>query len=362
VSIVKIKKQFLGVFMNSYNDILLNKDATIKEALKVIDKGAMRIAIILDEHKKVIGTLTDGDIRRGLLDGLSFESNISNLYFKEPILANINDSKDVIIQKALSKQIYQIPIVDNDGNFVKLEELSTLLKVNAKHNRVILMAGGLGTRLRPLTHDIPKPLLKVGNKPILETIIENFAKYGFVNITISVNYKAAMIKEYFGDGANLGVNIEYIEETKRLGTAGALSLMKERPQEPFFVMNADLLTNVNFEHLLDFHMMEHSVATMCVRKYDYQVPYGVIETEGSYIISIKEKPIHKFFVNAGIYVLSPQVFEYIPKNEFYDMPTLFDDIIKDKLKSISFPIHEYWLDIGRMEEFQQANNEYDKIF
>jgi len=348
--------------MNIYKDILLTKDSTIKEALGVIDKGAMRIAIVLDANEKVVGTLTDGDVRRGLLNGLSLDSSIESLYFKEPTLANINDAKELIIQKALRKQIYQIPIVDDEGRLVKIEELSNLLKTNAKNNRIILMAGGLGTRLRPLTEDVPKPLLKIGNKPILETIIENFAKYGFVNITISVNYKADMIKEYFGDGSALGVNIDYIEETKRLGTAGALSLIKERPQEPFFVMNADLLTNVNFEHLLDFHLMEHSVATMCVREYDYQVPYGVIETEGSLIISIEEKPVHKFFVNAGIYTLSPQVFEYIPKNEFYDMPTLFDDIIKDKLTTVSFPIHEYWLDIGRMSDFEQAQNEYSEIF
>jgi len=348
--------------MNQYKEILLKKTATIKEALKVIDKGAMRIAIVLDKNDTVVGTLTDGDIRRGLLNGLTLDSSIEGLYFKEPTLANVNDSKELIIQKAIRKQIYQIPIVDDAGKLIKIEELSHLLKTNAKHNRVILMAGGLGTRLHPLTQNTPKPLLKVGNKPILETIIENFAKYGFINITISVNYKAEMIKKYFDDGAKFGVNIDYIEENKRMGTAGALSLIKERPQEPFFVMNADLLTNVNFEHLLDFHLIEHSVATMCVREYDYQVPYGVIETEGSNIISIKEKPVHKFFVNAGIYVLSPQVFEYIPKDEFYDMPTLFEDIIKDKLKSISFPIHEYWLDIGRMSDFEQAQNEYGEIF
>ncbi len=348
--------------MNNYADILLRKNSSIKEALEIIDRGAMRIAIVLDEDEKVVGTLTDGDIRRGLLNGLALDSTIEGLYFKEPTLANINDSKELIIQKAIRKQIYQIPIVDDEGRVVKIEELSNLLKTNAKSNRVILMAGGLGTRLHPLTQDVPKPLLKVGGKPILETIIENFAKYGFVNITISVNYKAEMIQEYFGDGATLGVNIEYIEESKRLGTAGALSLIQERPQEPFFVMNADLLTNVNFEHLLDFHMMERSVATMCVREYDYQVPYGVIKTDGSKIVSIKEKPVHKFFINAGIYVLSPQVFEYIVKNEFYDMPTLFNSIVEDKLKSISFPIHEYWLDIGRISDFERAQNEYGEIF
>lgn len=348
--------------MEKYKEILLHKEATIKKALEVIDKGAMRIAIVLDDKEKVVGTLSDGDIRRGLLNGLTLDSSIENIYFKEPTLANINDSKELIIQKAIRKQIYQIPIIDNDGKLVKIEDLANLLKTNAKRNRVILMAGGLGTRLRPLTQDLPKPLLKVGNKPILETIIENFAKYGFVNITISVNYKAEMIQEYFGDGSALGVNIDYIQESKRLGTAGALSLIKDRPQEPFFVMNADLLTNVNFEHLLDFHAFEHSVATMCVREYDYQVPYGVIETDGSRITSIVEKPIQKFFVNAGIYVLSPQVFEYIPKDQFYDMPTLFENIIGDELRTISFPIHEYWLDIGRMSDFEQAQDEYGEIF
>jgi dTDP-glucose pyrophosphorylase len=348
--------------MNNILDIVLNKSSLIREALKVIDKGAIKIAIVVDKDEKVIGTLTDGDIRRGLLNGLTLDSSIDSLYFKEPILANINDSKESIVQKAISKQIYQIPIIDDDGRLVKIEDLANLLKTKSRTNRVVLMAGGLGSRLRPLTEELPKPLLKVGNKPILETIIENFAKYGFVNITISVNYKADMIKEYFGDGSKFGVNIEYIEETKRLGTAGALSLIKDRPQEPFFVMNADLLTNVNFTHLLDFHTFESSVATMCVREYDYQVPYGVIETDGSNIVSIKEKPVHKFFVNAGIYTLSPQVFEYIPKNEFYDMPTLFEDVIKDELKSISFPIHEYWLDIGRMSDFEQAQSEYFGIF
>ena len=348
--------------MINHNEITVFKTQTIKNALEIIDKGAIRIAIVLDDKKKVIGTLTDGNIRRGLLKGLNLDSTIENLYFKEPTLASINESKEQIIQKAISKKLYQIPIVDEEGHLVDIEDLATLLKVTNKRNRVILMAGGLGTRLRPLTENIPKPLLKIGNQPILETIIKNFVKHGFINITISLNYKAEMIKEYFKDGSQFGANIDYIEETKRLGTAGALSLIKNRPQEPFFVMNADLLTNVNFSHLLDFHVYESSVATMCVREYDFQVPYGVIETKGSEITSIKEKPIHTFFVNAGIYALSPQVFEYIPKNQFYDMPTLFDDMIKDKLKMISFPVHEYWLDIGRMSDFEQANVEYSTVF
>jgi len=348
--------------MKNHNNITVFTTQTITDALKVIDKGAMKIAIVLNDQEKVIGTLTDGDIRRGLLKGLNLDSSIESLYFKKPTLATLQESKEQVIQKAISKKLYQIPIVDEEGRLVDIEDLATLLKIGKKRNRVILMAGGLGTRLRPLTENIPKPLLKVGNQPILETIINNFIKHGFVNITISVNYKANMIKEYFKDGSHLGANIDYIEENKRLGTAGALSLIKERPQEPFFVMNADLLTNVNFSHLLDFHVYEKSISTMCVRDYDYQVPYGVIKTNGSEIVSIQEKPIQTFFVNAGIYILSPQVFEFIPKNEFYDMPTLFNDIIQDNLKSISFPIHEYWLDIGRMSDFEQAQMEYESVF
>lgn len=348
--------------MDKLKNLIITESSTIKEALKVIDAGAIRIALVINDKNELLGTLSDGDIRRGLLRNLSLDDSIKDLYFKNPIIASIHDSNEKIIQKAISKQVYQIPIIDEDGKLVDIVNLATLLNITKKRNRVILMAGGLGTRLRPLTEDIPKPLLKVGNKPILETIIKRFSEHGFVNITISLNYKGEMIKDYFGDGSNFGVNIDYIEENIRLGTAGALSLIENKPTESFFVMNADLLTDVNFSHLLDFHSYSNSDATMCVREYEYQVPYGVIETEDSCISSIVEKPIHKFFVNAGIYILSPKVFEYIPKNEFYDMPTLFNTLIKKDKKVISFPIHEYWLDIGRMSDFEQAQSEYFRVF
>ena len=348
--------------MKSIDGIKLNINSTIKEALKIIDSGAIRIALVVDSDNKLLGTLSDGDIRRGLLKNLSLNDTIEDLYSKSPTIASVNDSNERIIQKAISKQVYQIPVVDDEGIVVDIVNLATLLNITKKRNRVILMAGGLGTRLRPLTQDIPKPLLKVGNKPILETIIKNFANYGFVNITISLNYKGEMIKDYFGDGSDFGVNIDYIEENMRLGTAGALSLIENKPNEAFFVMNADLLTDVNFSHLLDFHSFSNSDATMCVREYEYQVPYGVIEVEESNVTSIVEKPIQKFFVNAGIYVLSPKVFDYIPKNEFYDMPTLFNTFIEKEKNVISFPIHEYWLDIGRMSDFEQAQSEYFRVF
>jgi len=342
--------------------VTLKKTATIKETFEVIDKGAIRIAIIVDDENKVIGTISDGDARRGLLQGYTLESSIEELYFKTPTLGYITDSKAGIIKKAVSKKLYQIPIVDQDNKLIYVEDLATLLQMRLRRNKVVLMAGGLGSRLRPLTNDIPKPLLEIGGKPILETIIRNFVKYGFIDIVISVNYKAQMIKDYFGKGEKFGANITYVEENKRLGTAGALSLLEEIPKEPFFVMNADLLTTVNFELMLDFHSAENSMATMAVREYEYQIPYGVVEVNESQIASIQEKPIQKFFVNAGIYILSPRVLDNIPKDEFYDMPTLFDELIQENKKALSFPVHEYWMDIGRMDEFQQAQNEYVRVF
>ena len=348
--------------MKSYKDILLNPTSTIKEALEVIDNGAIRIALVVDENNKLLGTLTDGDIRRGLLKNLSLKDSIETIIFKNPTVCFVEDSKERILEIATSKKLYQMPIVDRNGILIDIKEVNELLKPTLKTNKVVLMVGGLGTRLRPLTEYTPKPMLKVGNRPILETIIINLKKYGFSNIILSVNYKSEIIEDYFKDGSDFGVNIEYIHENKRMGTAGALSLIQDKLTEPFFVMNGDLLTNINFENMMEYHLSNNAVATMGVREYDFQVPYGVVKTEGINILSIEEKPIHQFFVSGGIYILSPQVLKYIPKDKFYDMPTLFEKIIEKKEKTISFPIHEYWLDIGRIEEFERANSEFYEVF
>ena len=348
--------------MKNIKNIKLKQNATIKEALGIIDSGAMQIALVVDDKDKLLGTLTDGDIRRGILRGLDLDSSIETIVFKEPAIAKISSTKEEILKIALSKKLHQIPIVDDNGIVLDLKEIEELVEPKIKTNRVILMVGGLGTRLRPLTQDTPKPMLKVGNKPILQTIVERFAEYGFVNITMCVNFNASIIRDYFGDGKEFGVNIDYVLEQKRMGTAGALSLLKERPSEPFFVMNGDLLTNVNFEHIFNYHMLNKATATMCVREYDYEVPYGVVKMNDNKIIEIAEKPVQKFFVSAGIYMLSPEILDLIPKNEFYDMPALFEKLIKLSKNVISFPIREYWLDIGRMEEYQRANEEYKEVF
>ena len=348
--------------MKNIENIKLRQNATIKEALEIIDSGAMQIALVVDDNDKLLGTLTDGDIRRGILMGLDLDSSIETIVFKEPAVAKISSTKEEILKIALSKKLHQIPIVDDNGIVLDLKEIEELVEPKIKTNRAILMVGGLGTRLRPLTQDMPKPMLKVGNKPILQTIVEKFAEYGFVNITMCVNFNASIIRDYFGDGKEFGVNIDYVLEQKRMGTAGALSLLKERPSEPFFVMNGDLLTNVNFEHIFNYHMLNKATATMCVREYDYEVPYGVVKMNDNKIIEIAEKPVQKFFVSAGIYMLSPEILDLIPQDEFYDMPTLFEKAIAQDKNVISFPIHEYWIDIGRLEEYQKANEEYAKIF
>ena len=348
--------------MKNIEDITVKDSISILEVMKIIDESSKQIAIVTDENNKLLGTISDGDIRRALLKNIPLTESVKEIYFKTPTVASINDSREEIINICKVKKIHQIPIVDSKGNLVGLEILDELISKEKKLNKVILMVGGLGTRLQPLTENIPKPMLEVGNKPILQTIVEKFAEYGYLNIVMCINYKSHVIKDYFGDGTEFGVNIEYVSEKDRMGTAGALSLLKDKPQESFFVMNGDLLTNVNFEHLHDFHTSNNSIGTMCVRDYDFQVPFGVVSIKDTKILSIDEKPKHKFFVNAGIYMFDPEILEYIPKNEFYDMPTLFKKLIDKNKKVISFPLREYWLDVGRIEEYEKANLEYPKEF
>lgn len=348
--------------MKNIDNITLNENSKISDALRIIDSGAMKIALVVDNTGKLLGTLTDGDIRRGLLQGLTLDDGIKPVIFKTPTTAHINETRENILQKALDKKLLQIPIVDDHQLLVGLEVLDDLIRVEGYENKVVLMVGGLGTRLSPLTDTIPKPLLRVGDKPILETIIKNFVTHGFKNIILSVNYKANMIEEYFGDGSELGASIEYIHEENQMGTAGALSLMREKLTEPFFVMNGDLLTNINFDHMYDYHRLHNADATMAVRKYDFQVPYGVVNVSGHSVTSIEEKPIHEFFVSGGIYILDHSVLKYIPDGVFFDMPTLFEKMIDNDNEVVSFPIREYWLDIGRIEEYDKANKEYYGIF
>jgi dTDP-glucose pyrophosphorylase/predicted transcriptional regulator len=342
--------------------ISLHVNSTVVDALNAIDCGTVKIALIVDSDNKLLGTLSDGDIRRALLRKKTLNETIEDVYFKNPIIANKSDSKENLLRLCLINRIAQVPIVDEDRKVIDLFVMDDGLLEKQHENHVVLMVGGLGTRLRPLTENTPKPMLDVGGKPILETIVKRFVDSGFTNITMCLGYKSNVIQDYFQDGSGFGANIDYIVEEKRMGTAGALTLLSERPVNPFFVMNGDLLTNIDFEKMLDFHVDNNSKATMCVREYDIEVPYGVVNIANENILSIEEKPIHSFFVNAGIYLLDPDCIDLIPDNEFYDMPTLFEELIVTKEKIVSFPLQEYWLDIGRIADYERANIEYFSKF
>ena len=337
-------------------------DSTIINALSAINSGSVKIALVVDSDNKLLGTLSDGDIRRALLGKKTLNETIENVYFKNPTTANKGSSKEDLLHLCLINGIAQVPVVDEDRKVIDLFIIDDGLQKKQHENHVVLMVGGLGTRLRPLTENTPKPMLKVGGKPILETIVKRFVEDGFTNITMCLGYKSNVIQDYFRDGSGFGANIDYIVEEKRMGTAGALTLLEKRLDNPFFVMNGDLLTDINFEKMLDFHVEHNSKATMCVREYDIEVPYGVVNVANENITSIIEKPIHSFFVNSGIYLLEPDCIDLIPDNKFYDMPTLFEELIAAKEKIISFPLQEYWLDIGKIADYERANIEYFSKF
>ena len=348
--------------MKRWINILIDKNTTLLETMKIIDDSTLQFAVVVDDANYLLGTVTDGDIRRGILRGEGLDVPIKQVMNASPITASIENTYSDCLNLLKKHKLKQLPIVDMNNRIVDIIFADEDPVAKSNENSVILMAGGLGTRLRPLTENIPKPMLNVGDKPILETIIEGFKRYGFTNFILSVNYKKEIIQNYFQDGSALGVSITYIEEEKRMGTAGPLSLLKKKPTSPFFVMNGDLLTQVNFEQLLRFHEDTNAVATMCVREYEHQIPYGVIETDGQQLISIKEKPLQRSFVNAGIYVLSPEILDYIPQNEFYDMPNLFK-LLMEKQRNVSvFPVREYWLDIGHIADFERADDEYSSYF
>jgi len=352
--------------MNEVKKIILKDDAIMENAIHILNATAAIGApgIVLVTHNSIlVGTITDGDIRRALISGHNLSSFLKSFMRGNPISANESDNKETILEKMRNNGIFQIPIISSEGKIIGIETISHINKNEKYDNPVFLMAGGFGTRLHPLTNNTPKPLLNVGSKPIMETIIEQFIEFGFHNFFISTHYKSEMIKDYFGDGSQWNVSIQYVHEKKPLGTAGALGLLpKSNSDLPIIMMNGDILTKVNFNKLLEYHNKNIAIATMCLREYDFQVPYGVVEIKKTNVIKIIEKPIHKFFINAGIYVLNPKIIESIKKLDYLDMPTLLEKQIESNKKVNSFPIHEYWIDIGRVNQLDQANIEIKTLF
>lgn len=344
---------------HNWKNILVSPLSNIQDVLKVIDNEALQLALVVDLDNRLLGTVTDGDIRRALINDVPLSSPVSEIMFKTPTVIDFNTSKAQILELMNAKQLHSIPILDN-GIVVGLETIHHVTQKPKYDNPVFLMAGGFGTRLKPLTDNCPKPLLKVGDKPILETLLLSFKKAGFHQFYISTHYLPEMIEEYFGDGIKWGVSINYVHEEQPLGTGGALGLLpKDLPDLPVIMMNGDVLTKVDLEALLAFHNENNANATMCVREYEYQVPFGVIESEGNIIKSMVEKPIQRFHVNAGIYVVGRKIVEQVKDHEVVDMPSLLERHLGNNV--LLFPFHEYWLDIGRMDDFNRAQIDYKTL-
>jgi dTDP-glucose pyrophosphorylase len=347
--------------MKSISSHSVSETTSILETIRVIGDGSLQIALVCREGR-LIGTATDGDIRRAILASVPLTASIADVMNRSPITAPVGTTDAAALNLMRRHGIHQLPLVDPVRRVVEVKLIDDLALAQQSDHWVVLMAGGLGSRLKPITDDLPKPLIKVGDKPILETVLGGFAKAGFSKFFISVNYKAEMIQNYFGDGSAWGVEIDYLQENERLGTAGALSLLPSRPTRPFFVMNGDLLTTVNFDQMLKYHLEHQAFSTVCVREHSITVPFGVIDFEDHRLLGIREKPTQKYFVNAGVYLLDPGVLDHLSGNETVDMPTLIERTIAAGKPSVVFPLREYWIDVGRLDDLQRASDEFQRFF
>lgn len=341
-----------------FENIVLSSGASVRDALKAIDKGAIHFALVVDDDRRLIATVTDGDARRGFLRGVGLDSSVTEIMRLNPLVVHVRDGRGSALKLIRDHKLLGVPVVDDDGYVVGIEVIDELVGPPTRDIWVVLMAGGLGVRLRPLTETVPKPMLPIGGKPILETIVRNLSGQGFRRFFVSVNYRREVIQSYFGDGSDFDVEIDYLVEADPLGTAGALSLLPRRPDKPFIVMNGDLLTTVPFQNLMRFHEEHRADATVCIRQYVAEVPFGVVKFEGEKMIGIEEKPKHHHMVSAGIYVLGPTALDYIKPGARCDMPEVLELLVAAGKTVCVFPAQESWLDIGRMDDLERAKEEF----
>jgi dTDP-glucose pyrophosphorylase/predicted transcriptional regulator len=334
--------------------------ASLREAIENLENSGMKIAVVVDERNEIIGTLTDGDIRRALLNGADLTDGISNHLNAKPITVNEKANQSDVALLFDNHKIQQIPVVNDGLEVLGLYVMQGTIQNSDISNTLLVMAGGKGTRLRPNTANCPKPMLKVDGKPILEHIIDKSRSQGIVNYIFSINYLGHMIESYFGDGSKFGIKIDYLVEESPLGTAGSLSLLPKPPTQNLIVINGDVISDINFRSLLEFHDFHKADATMAVKNFEVQNPFGVVMTSGYEISSYVEKPVVSYKINAGVYVLSPIVFPILNKNEYLDMPTFFEGIRDQKLKTVAFPVHESWIDVGRHEDLIAADQAINK--
>ena len=339
---------------DNWREAILSNTANVKNAIEVLNDVKLKIILVVDENGKFEGTILDGDIRRGLLRGLDLNSSIELITHRDALVVPSEMSRDLVLQLMIANKIQQIPIVDSKQQVIGLHLWDEINKATIRSNLMVIMAGGKGTRLHPQTANCPKPLLRVSGKPILEHIIERAKKEGFSNFVLAIHHLGHMIEDYFGNGARFGVTIEYLREEIPLGTAGGLSLLNPIPAEEFIVTNGDVITDIRFGEMLDFHKHQNAAATMAVRLHEWQNPFGVVQTDGIEIIRYEEKPVIRSHINAGVYIIDPSALVYLEKTAPCDMPFLLALLQKDLKRVIAYPIHEPWLDVGHPADLEKA--------
>ncbi|WP_426039851.1 nucleotidyltransferase family protein [Brevundimonas sp. DC300-4] len=340
---------------------LLGPDAPLLDAIARLDAVRRKLIVVVDEDRRLLGSVTDGDIRRGLLRRLPMDAPIREVMNTAPVSLQIDGSDIVALQRLEERGVTLAPLLDRAGRVVGLYP-DTVGTPRPRDNLVVIMAGGRGVRLAPLTQTCPKPMLKVAGRPLLETIIERLRAQGFGRFRLAVNYLAEMIEDHFGDGASMGVEIEYLREDHPRGTAGALSLVRDPVTSPMLVMNGDVLTRMAFGGLIDFHEEHGARATLCLREHQFQAPHGVAEVDGVRMTALREKPTFRWLANAGVYCLEGSVLSRIPAQGPYDMPELLAGLASDGEMVGAYPIHEYWLDIGRPPDFESAQTDFGAVF
>ncbi len=337
----------------------ISPGCSILQALRQVDSSDSQILVVLSSESTLLGVLTDGDIRRALISGLILTDTIDQIINYDFISAPVNTSDKELIGIMSLHQIKHIPIIDNDGRLVGIAYLPELIRRVARTTPIVIMAGGKGTRLRPLTYTCPKPMLDIAGKPMLEIIINQFVDFGFCNFYLSVNYLKEQIIEYFGDGSQFGINISYLIEDIPLGTAGSLSLLSPHIDEPIFVTNGDVLAKINPVHMLEFHHEHDAEATIAVRSYEHQVPFGVVTSNNNYLVAFKEKPIQSCLINTGIYIINPSVLRFLSESLPTDMPTLLGTCLVNRQKVSVYQVQSSWIDVGRPESLQYAIETWD---
>lgn len=348
--------------MANLAELLVQPALSIRDAMGAIDRNGIGIVLVVDAERHLLGTITDGDVRRAILSGVELTRPVADLLdhkaapFAEPLVAAAGTPADELLRLLTKSSLRHIPLLDDERRVVDVATLDELAKSSELPMRAVVMAGGSGTRLKPLTDDAPKSMLPIGDRPLLELIVEQLRSAGINQVSVTTHYLGEQIQKHFGAGEEFGVEIRYVDEDEPLGTAGALSLL-DPSDEPMLVMNGDILTRVDFRAFRRFHDEHRAEMTVAVRPYEVEVPFGVVETHGVDVARISEKPVLRHLVNAGIYLLDPGVLRYVPQGERYDMIELIQKLVAEGKNVVAFPVHEYWIDIGQHESYERARRD-----